>query len=187
MSGIPDREALIHNVEAFRAARAWAVVHRHQLPDDRMLKEYGAKIVQSAYQAGREDAARPALLAEVLYRYIDRVRERRAYSIQGQYHPEFYKGMKHAADLIAAGGLDAEIESRAAIKAEIARGEGKRAGREDAAQALEAQSLNYPEDVFPPTSDSRDAIGGTAMRHAYRIAAKIARCEDQDTPEGSDG
>lgn len=46
---------------------------------------------------------------------------------------------------------------------------------EEIAQALNAYAGNYPEDVFPPISDSRDAIGGTAMRHAYTNAAEIAR------------
>jgi hypothetical protein len=50
-----------------------------------------------------------------------------------------------------------------------------RAGREDAARDLLAYAQNYPESVFPPDSDSRDAIGGTAMRHAYRNASEIAR------------
>jgi hypothetical protein len=34
---------------------------------------------------------------------------------------------------------------------------------------------NYPEDVFTPTGTSKDAIGGTAMRHAYRNAARTIR------------
>jgi hypothetical protein len=50
-----------------------------------------------------------------------------------------------------------------------------RAGLEDAARDLLAYAQNYPESVFPPDSDSRDAIGGTAMRHAYRNASEIAR------------
>jgi hypothetical protein len=48
-------------------------------------------------------------------------------------------------------------------------------GRGDAARDLLAYAQNYPESVFPPDSDSRDAIGGTAMRHAYRNASDIAR------------
>lgn len=47
--------------------------------------------------------------------------------------------------------------------------------RERIAAAVEAIAANYPEDVFPPDSDSRDAIGGTAMRHAYRNAARVIR------------
>lgn len=35
-------------------------------------------------------------------------------------------------------------------------------------------AANYPESVFPPNSDMRDAISGTAMRHAYRNAAREA-------------
>ena len=43
------------------------------------------------------------------------------------------------------------------------------------ADLLDDYAGNYPVDVFPPASDSRDAIGGTAMRHAYRNAAAMAR------------
>ena len=51
----------------------------------------------------------------------------------------------------------------------------------DSALTLERQRVvlhmrtlacNYPEDVFPPAGSSSDAIGGTAMRHAYRNAAR---------------
>jgi hypothetical protein len=51
--------------------------------------------------------------------------------------------------------------------------------REQIAAAVEAIAVNYPEDVFPPGSDSRDAISGTAMRHAYRNAARSIR---EDSP-----
>ena len=47
--------------------------------------------------------------------------------------------------------------------------------REQIATAVEALADNYPEDVFPPDGTSRDAIGGTAMRHAYRNAARVIR------------
>jgi len=47
--------------------------------------------------------------------------------------------------------------------------------RERIAAQLEAYAGNYPEDVFPPGSASRDAIGGTAMRHAYRNGARMVR------------
>jgi hypothetical protein len=47
--------------------------------------------------------------------------------------------------------------------------------RERIARHLDSLAGNYPEDVFPATSDSRDAIGGTAMRHAYRNAARSVR------------
>ena len=33
----------------------------------------------------------------------------------------------------------------------------------------------YPESVWPPDSDVRDSIGATAMRHAYRNAAREIR------------
>ncbi len=49
------------------------------------------------------------------------------------------------------------------------------AERERIAGQTEALAANYPEDVFPPDSDVRDAIGGTAMRHAYRNAAREIR------------
>src|ERR1700722_18112981 len=44
--------------------------------------------------------------------------------------------------------------------------------RERIAAHIEAIAANYPEDVFPTTGISRDAISGAAMRLAYRIAAK---------------
>ena len=49
--------------------------------------------------------------------------------------------------------------------------------RERIALRMEELAANYPEDVFPPESDSRDAISGTAMRHAYRTAARLIREE----------
>ena len=49
------------------------------------------------------------------------------------------------------------------------------AERERIAIQIEAYAANYPEDVFPPGGTSRDAIGGTAMRHAYRNAARMIR------------
>jgi hypothetical protein len=42
-----------------------------------------------------------------------------------------------------------------------------------AADALLRYAENYPEDVFPADSTSRDGIGGTAMRHAYKNAADM--------------
>lgn len=51
--------------------------------------------------------------------------------------------------------------------------------REQIAAQVEAIADNYPEDVFPPGSTSRDGISGTAMRHAYRNAARSIR-EGQD-------
>lgn len=47
--------------------------------------------------------------------------------------------------------------------------------REQIAAAVEAIADNYPEDVFPSDGTSRDAIGGAAMRHAYRNAARTIR------------
>lgn len=43
------------------------------------------------------------------------------------------------------------------------------------AARVEALAENYPEDVFPPDADNRDAISGTAMRHAYQNAARSIR------------
>jgi hypothetical protein len=57
----------------------------------------------------------------------------------------------------------------------LAEEEAAAAGRERIAAAIEALAANYPEDVFPPDSDTRDAIGGTAMRHAYRNMARTVR------------
>jgi hypothetical protein len=54
------------------------------------------------------------------------------------------------------------------------------ADRERIAGQIEALAANYPEDVFPPDGISPDAIGGTAMRHAYRNAARVIREEGED-------
>lgn len=51
--------------------------------------------------------------------------------------------------------------------------------REQIAAQVEAIADNYPEDVFPADSTSCDGISGTAMRHAYRNAARSIR-EAQD-------
>lgn len=40
---------------------------------------------------------------------------------------------------------------------------------------MDKLAANYPEDVFPAAGTGRDAIGGTAMRHAYRNAARAVR------------
>lgn len=53
--------------------------------------------------------------------------------------------------------------------------------RERIASLMDALAANYPEDVFPPGSISIDAIGGTAMRHAYRNAARTIR---EEAPDG---
>lgn len=47
--------------------------------------------------------------------------------------------------------------------------------RERIAAYMDRLATNYPESAFPPASDSRDAIGGTAMRHAYLAAARMIR------------
>jgi hypothetical protein len=43
------------------------------------------------------------------------------------------------------------------------------------ASHLESLARNYPEDIFPAGSESRDGISGTAMRHAYLNAARSVR------------
>ena len=48
-------------------------------------------------------------------------------------------------------------------------------GRERIACYIDSLAANYPEDVFTAEGTSRDAIGGTAMRHAYRNAARSIR------------
>ena len=58
------------------------------------------------------------------------------------------------------------------------------AAREQIAAHVEAIADNYPEDVFPSDGTSRDAISGTAMRHAYRNAARSVR-EDWPGPDGN--
>ena len=62
----------------------------------------------------------------------------------------------------------------------VAEREAAAAERERVAVRMEALAANYPEDVFPPGSDSRDAISGTAMRHAYRNAARTIQEGDDD-------
>jgi hypothetical protein len=57
---------------------------------------------------------------------------------------------------------------------------GRMQERNRIAAHLEDLAANYPEEVFPPGSDSRDAISGTAMRHAYRNAARSVR---EDLPD----
>jgi hypothetical protein len=47
--------------------------------------------------------------------------------------------------------------------------------RERMAARMDELAANYPEDVFTPDSGTRDAIGGTAMRHAYGNAAREIR------------
>lgn len=49
------------------------------------------------------------------------------------------------------------------------------AGRERIAARMDEFAANYPEDVFPAGSSTRDGISGTAMRHAYRNAAREIR------------
>jgi hypothetical protein len=56
--------------------------------------------------------------------------------------------------------------------------------RESIAAHVEALAANYPEDVFPADGTSRDAIGGTAMRHAYRNAARSIREDFEITTGG---
>jgi excinuclease UvrABC ATPase subunit len=46
---------------------------------------------------------------------------------------------------------------------------------EKIAETIAAYAANYPEDVFPEQGISVDAISGTAMRHAYRNAARLVR------------
>jgi hypothetical protein len=60
----------------------------------------------------------------------------------------------------------------------------KAAERERIARHLDALAANYPEDVFPPGADSRDGISGTAMRHAYRNAARSVREDLSDEEPG---
>jgi len=49
------------------------------------------------------------------------------------------------------------------------------AEQERIARQIDSFAANYPEDVFTAEGTSRDAIGGTAMRHAYRNAARSIR------------
>ena len=75
--------------------------------------------------------------------------------------------------------MDMRIGSAIAMRAAAAE-------RERIAVQVDALAANYPEDVFLPDGTSRDAIGGTAMRHAYRNAAREIRSGghgDETRPE----
>ena len=61
----------------------------------------------------------------------------------------------------------------------LAEDEAAAAERERIAARMDELAANYPEDVFPPDSDVRDGISGTAMRHAYRNAAREIRDGDR--------
>ena len=65
-----------------------------------------------------------------------------------------------------------QAEVQAAVAKAVA------AERERIAARMDELAENYPEDVFPPDSDVRDGISGTAMRHAYRNAAREVREAD---------
>jgi hypothetical protein len=104
------------------------------------------RIKEAAYRAGREDLLRSGSCPECTAG--DPHNEPDVPHI----HLTPYGYLLYAADHERPGFIE---EIRAAER---------RAGREDAAQ-----------DLNEPRSDSRDAIGGTAMRHAYRNASEIAR------------
>ena len=55
------------------------------------------------------------------------------------------------------------------------------AERERCAQHLEVLAANYPSDLFRSDGTSRDAISGTAMRHALYTAAGLLRQEGGGT------
>jgi hypothetical protein len=80
---------------------------------------------------------------------------------------------------VAAGGMP----PRDSDPAEDAYQAGIKAERERIVAHLESLAANYPEDVFPAGSDSRDAVSGCAMRHAYRNAARSVR-EDLSEEDG---
>ena len=81
---------------------------------------------------------------------------------------------------MASGGSTGYWTVASLRQAEIAAAVAKAvtAERERIAARMDELASNYPEDVFPPDSDVRDAIGGTAMRHAYRNAAREVREAD---------
>jgi hypothetical protein len=77
---------------------------------------------------------------------------------------------------ISDDGLNAALEAAAPhIRAQVYAAE-----RERIAARMEVLAANYPEDLFRPEGTSRDSIGGTAMRHAYRNAARDIREGDHD-------
>jgi hypothetical protein len=57
------------------------------------------------------------------------------------------------------------------------------AERERIAALMDELAAYYPESVWPPDSDVRDSIGATAMRHAYRNAARAIREPQERTDE----
>ena len=60
--------------------------------------------------------------------------------------------------------------------AEVRQIAGAPSGQAEAIAAhMDELAANYPESVFPATSDTRDGISGTAMRHAYKTAARLIR------------
>jgi hypothetical protein len=98
--------------------------------------------------------------------------------------PEEWVRVAHAHYSMHGAGLIRNI--LAGVAPLIAAAERERVA-ERIARHVEDFAGNYPEDVFPPGSDSRDAISGTAMRHAYLNAARSIR-EDwpvQDEEEQS--
>jgi hypothetical protein len=70
-----------------------------------------------------------------------------------------------------------EVDMR--MGAAVAAAERERAAGQ-IARHVEQLAASYPEDVFPPGGESRDAISGTAMRHALLNAARSIR---EDWPE----
>jgi hypothetical protein len=81
---------------------------------------------------------------------------------------------------VASGGSTGywTVEAMRAAEVQAAVGKAVTAERERIAARMDELAANYPEDVFPPDSDVRDGISGTAMRHAYRNAAREIRDGD---------
>jgi hypothetical protein len=81
---------------------------------------------------------------------------------------------------VASGGSTGywTVEAMRAAEVQAAVAKAVAAERERIAARMDELAANYPEDVFPPDSDVRDGISGTAMRHAYRNAAREVREAD---------
>jgi hypothetical protein len=90
--------------------------------------------------------------------------------------------MDRVADLVAKASLTVDLAPEPRLPASEAdtsrtAGEGLTEAevREQTALLMEEMAAHYPVSVFPPDSEVRDGIAGTAMRHAYVLAARIAR------------
>src|ERR1035437_7830780 len=96
-----------------------------------------------------------------------------------EFPPEISEAIRSAAleqfGGIVAAAVDEQLRARIpVIEAAIRADE-----RQRIAARMDELATNYPEDVFPPDSNVRDAIGGAGMGHASRNAARGVRDGDR--------